>query len=169
MNSNIVDKGYSMIDLLQWLIHNVEYKRYKLTYDIHPSFNFNGPGIRLAGDGRIICREQSYIGRYSSIGSYKPSKVIIGKGCRIGHFVQLFTSGLVADQDFAMRKDKLSYEKGDIIIGDYCWLGSQVVVTQNVRIGENTVIGANSTVTSDIPPNSIAVGAPARVVKLKSS
>jgi acetyltransferase-like isoleucine patch superfamily enzyme len=43
-------------------------------------------------------------------------------------------------------------------------LGAHVVVTSGVTIGERCVIGANSVVTRDVPPHSIVVGAPARVV-----
>ena len=55
--------------------------------------------------------------------------------------------------------------KGPTRIGDNCWLGANVVVTSGVTIGERCVIGANSVVTHDVPPFSIAAGAPARVVR----
>jgi acetyltransferase-like isoleucine patch superfamily enzyme len=55
--------------------------------------------------------------------------------------------------------------KGPTYIGDNVWCGANVVVTSGVTIGERCVIGANSVVTTDIPPFSIAAGAPARVVK----
>lgn len=52
-----------------------------------------------------------------------------------------------------------------IRIGGGCWIGQNVVIMPGVTIGENALIGANSVVTRDIPPRSIAVGTPARVVK----
>ncbi len=52
-----------------------------------------------------------------------------------------------------------------IRIGDWVWLAKNVCVMPGVTIGERTVIGANSVVTHDIPPYSIAVGAPAKVIK----
>ena len=55
--------------------------------------------------------------------------------------------------------------KGPTRIGDNVWCGANVVVTSGVTIGERCVIGANSVVTTDIPPFSIAAGAPARVIK----
>jgi acetyltransferase-like isoleucine patch superfamily enzyme len=55
--------------------------------------------------------------------------------------------------------------KGPTRIGDNVWCGANVVITSGVTIGERCVIGANSVVTTDLPPYSIAVGAPARVVK----
>jgi acetyltransferase-like isoleucine patch superfamily enzyme len=55
--------------------------------------------------------------------------------------------------------------KGPTRIGDNCWFGAHVVVTGGVTVGERCVIGAGSVVTHDLPPFSIAVGAPARVVR----
>jgi acetyltransferase-like isoleucine patch superfamily enzyme len=55
--------------------------------------------------------------------------------------------------------------KGPTRIGDNCWLGIGVVVTSGVTIGERCVIGANSVVTKDLPPFSIAAGAPAEAIR----
>jgi acetyltransferase-like isoleucine patch superfamily enzyme len=54
---------------------------------------------------------------------------------------------------------------GPVVIEDEVWLGERVCVMPNVTIGKHSVIGANSVVTKDIPPYSIAVGSPARVIK----
>lgn len=50
-------------------------------------------------------------------------------------------------------------------IGKNCWLGAGVIVMPGVTIGENSVIGAGSVVTRDIPPNVVAVGSPCRVLR----
>ncbi|MGZ4182241.1 MAG: acyltransferase [Solirubrobacteraceae bacterium] len=55
--------------------------------------------------------------------------------------------------------------KGPTRIGDNVWCGAHVVITSGVTIGERSVIGANSVVTSDMPPLSIAAGTPARVLR----
>jgi acetyltransferase-like isoleucine patch superfamily enzyme len=55
--------------------------------------------------------------------------------------------------------------KGPTRIGDNVWCGANVVITSGVTVGERSVIGANSVVTTDIPPGSIAAGAPARVLR----
>ena len=55
--------------------------------------------------------------------------------------------------------------KGPTRIGDNCWLGAHVVVTTGVSIGERSVIGAGSVVTRDVPPFSLAAGAPVRVLR----
>jgi acetyltransferase-like isoleucine patch superfamily enzyme len=55
--------------------------------------------------------------------------------------------------------------KGPTRIGDNVWCGANVVVTSGVTIGERSVIGANSVVTTDIPAFSVAAGVPARVLR----
>jgi acetyltransferase-like isoleucine patch superfamily enzyme len=55
--------------------------------------------------------------------------------------------------------------KGPTRIGDNVWCGAGVVITSGVTVGERCVIGANSVVTQNLPPHSVAFGAPARVVK----
>jgi maltose O-acetyltransferase len=52
-----------------------------------------------------------------------------------------------------------------IAIGDNVWLGGGAIVLPGVTIGENTVVGAGSVVTRDLPANVVAVGNPARVVR----
>lgn len=53
----------------------------------------------------------------------------------------------------------------DVRIGKGVWLGQRVCVMPGVTIGEHSIIGANSVVTKDIPPYTIAVGSPAKAVK----
>src|SRR5829696_7316683 len=55
--------------------------------------------------------------------------------------------------------------KGPTRVGDNVWCGANVVITSGVTIGERCVIGANSVVTTDLPPRSIAAGAPAKVLR----
>jgi acetyltransferase-like isoleucine patch superfamily enzyme len=55
--------------------------------------------------------------------------------------------------------------KGPTRVGDNTWCGANVVITSGVTVGERCVIGANSVVTQDLPPRSIAGGVPAKVLK----
>jgi acetyltransferase-like isoleucine patch superfamily enzyme len=59
--------------------------------------------------------------------------------------------------------------KGPTRVGDNVWCGANVVITSGVTVGERCVIGANSVVTADLPPHSIAAGAPARVIRPTST
>ena len=54
--------------------------------------------------------------------------------------------------------------KGPTRVGDNVWCGANVVITSGVTVGERCVIGANSVVTRDLPPRSIAAGVPAKVL-----
>jgi len=83
----------------------------------------------------------------------------IGNGVMIGHDVTIM------DTD----AHPMNYEGYDmtnaVIIEDNVWLGTKVTVLKGVRIGKGSVIGAGAVVTKNIPPNCLAVGAPARVIK----
>lgn len=61
--------------------------------------------------------------------------------------------------------DAIDPAPGHVEIGDNCFVGFGSTILPGVTIGENCVIGAGSVVTRDIPPNSIASGAPARVLR----
>jgi acetyltransferase-like isoleucine patch superfamily enzyme len=54
--------------------------------------------------------------------------------------------------------------KGEVVIGDGCWIGENACII-GASVGRNSVIGANAVVTRDIPEYSVAVGAPAVVIR----
>jgi len=70
----------------------------------------------------------------------------------------------VADFLLAPKNRKLASKP--VVIEDRVWLGEGVMVLSGVKIGKGSVVGAASVVTKDIPAYSIAVGSPARVVKM---
>jgi acetyltransferase-like isoleucine patch superfamily enzyme len=61
------------------------------------------------------------------------------------------------------------YDEAPVYIGNNVWLGAQVIVLPGVTIGDNAVIGAGAVVTHDIPPNAVAAGNPARVIRTRTS
>ena len=63
-----------------------------------------------------------------------------------------------------LRERMLQYNK-DVHIGKCAWIGANTVIVPGVTIGENSVIGAGSVVTKDIPANVVAVGNPCRVLR----
>lgn len=69
-----------------------------------------------------------------------------------------------SDLEIPPMKRELS-SKGPIVIEDNVWLGENVTVLGGVRIGRNSIVGANSVVTKDIPANSIAAGNPAKIIR----
>lgn len=64
--------------------------------------------------------------------------------------------------------DKRRLTTKPVIIGDNVWLGENVSILPGVRIGNGTIIGANAVVNKNIPESSIAVGVPAKIVKIYS-
>jgi len=56
-------------------------------------------------------------------------------------------------------------EVSPVVIGRNCWIGSGAIIMRGVTIGDNSVVGAASVVTSDVPPNSLVAGNPSRVVR----
>lgn len=83
---------------------------------------------------------------------------------KLGNDVRCGANTLIMDGD-AHYDDIRTSPPSPIIINDNVWLGTNVVVLKGVSIGENTVIGANSIVTHDIPSNCIAAGNPCRIIK----
>ncbi|NMM35922.1 MAG: sugar O-acetyltransferase [Glaciimonas sp.] len=90
------------------------------------------------------------------------ASITIGKDVQIGPNVQLLTPTHPLDPE--LRRAKLEAAK-PIVIGNNVWLGGGAIVLAGVTIGENSVIGAGAVVTKNIPPNVIAVGNPARVIR----
>jgi lipopolysaccharide O-acetyltransferase len=86
-------------------------------------------------------------------------RVLVARGVYVADHVHAFADGARAVLDQGI--DRIAA----VDIGDGAWLGENVVVGPGVRIGRGAVIGANSVVLADVPDRSVAVGAPARVVR----
>lgn len=88
--------------------------------------------------------------------------ITIGHHCFIGPNCGMYT----AIHPLLAQERNLGLEKAlPIAIGDNCWIGADVTILPGVTIGSNTVIGAKSVVTRDIPDGVIALGNPCRVVR----
>ena len=94
------------------------------------------------------------------------ASIRIGSGVLIGPNCAVYSYDHGTGPDTSIRQQPLT-TKGDVHIGDDSWLGFGVIVLSVVRIGKGAVIGAGSVVTSDIPDNAVAIGIPARVVKMR--
>jgi len=90
------------------------------------------------------------------------ASIEIGDDVQIGPNVQLLTPTHPIDPDTRRAK----WEAAEPIVNEgNVWLGGGVIVLPGVTIGENTVVGAGTIVTKDLPPNVVAAGNPARVVR----
>lgn len=143
-------RASSRIALLIGLMHRAQFQGYTRLAEIF---------------SRVIERYGIYVSKYAKIGNGlrlpHPTAIVIGEGVVIGSNVTVYQSVTLGGRVVGDWK-KSNYPA----IGDGSVLFAGVVVVGKVKIGMNCVIGANSVVLSDIPDNSVAVGAPARVVKV---
>lgn len=93
----------------------------------------------------------------------RPSLISIGSNCYFNRNFTLLTHDWVTKVFLNSNRDFIN-SSGRVTIGDNVSFGENVMVLKGVTIGDNCFIGAGSIVTKDIPANSIAVGAPCKVV-----
>ena len=97
------------------------------------------------------------------------NRIEIGNGCLLGR--DTFITDNSHGENISINELNISphkrniFSKGTVIIGDNVWTGKNVCIMPNVKIGNGAIIGANSVVTHNIPPYSVAVGSPAKVIK----
>jgi maltose O-acetyltransferase len=116
--------------------------------------------ISVERNGSLAIGDRTFINYGTSIGATR--SVTIGADCNLGPYVNIL------DSDFHRLEPERRAERPDprpVVIGDNVWLGTRVIVLPGVTIGEGSAVGAGSVVTEDIPPRSLAVGSPARVVR----
>lgn len=88
----------------------------------------------------------------------------IGDHCLFGEMVSIHDENHVPGCDQEPIASR-GFVTAPIAIGNNVWVGAKATILPGVTIGHNAVIGANAVVTRDVPPNSIAAGIPARVVR----
>lgn len=117
---------------------------------------------------QLVIGENVYIGGQTTIS--------IGRLVKIGDNVRIagrtFLAGYPGHPEDPVARaqglPELDEQVGDIVLEDNVWLASRIIVLEGVTIGENTIVAAGSVVTRDLPPNVIAGGVPARVIRTLS-
>ena len=108
--------------------------------------------------GRLEVGDRVFINFGCSISAH--TLVRIDDGCQIGQY------SLILDCDYHDPHGSEGHGRPQpIVIGERVWMGARVTVLKGVTIGSGSVIGAGSVVTHDIPPDVLAAGVPAVVVK----
>ncbi|MBZ0299825.1 MAG: acyltransferase [Anaerolineae bacterium] len=120
---------------------------------------FNYRNLPQAG---IAVGKNCFFGEYTCIRGQ--GGVHIGDGVYTGTQVQIAAVNHVYSDPDRFIKDQGITAEG-IVIEDDVWLGSNVVVVDGVTIGKGSIVGAGAVVTKNLPPYSVAVGVPAKVVK----
>ena len=145
--------------------------------------------LRIDGAKNVFVGRNVYVGYKTWLAALpltreKSCLLELQDGVTIGHFNHIYaTKKIVLEKDVLTAdkvyisdnlhgyadihvpiKDQPIIQHGEVVIGEGSWLGENVCVL-GARIGKHCVIGANSVVTKDIPDYSVAVGAPAKVIK----
>lgn len=148
------------------------------------------PPYNLTGQKNVVIGENTTILEHSRVNVWRDEqgnypKVSIGNNCYIGYYFSLLAAADIVIEDHVLfasnvlinshshgmnpESEKYYSEQpltgGSIRIAEGCWIGEKVSILPGVTIGKKCIVGANSVVTKSIPDYSIAVGAPAHVVK----
>jgi acetyltransferase-like isoleucine patch superfamily enzyme len=171
--------------------HLVRYWRFLVLKVRHPEvvtegFVYLGRRVELSarrGYGRIVLGRWVHLGEGTRLRAHEGTlrvgdKAVFGRDNTVNCYldIEFGARTLVADWvyvcDFDHRFDDLAVPikdqgivKTPVRIGPDCWLGTKVSVLRGTRIGRGTVLGAHAVARGEIPEYSIAVGAPARVVR----
>lgn len=121
------------------------------------------PNVMFYGDGPITIGDNVSIGNGTVIGSWSKAGITIGDNTMIAAQCYLIDCDHGTALGTPMRKQTLSISP--ISIGNDVWLAANVTVLKGSHIAAGAVIGAKALVKGEIPPDSIAVGVPAKVIK----
>jgi acetyltransferase-like isoleucine patch superfamily enzyme len=124
--------------------------------------------------GKIIFGDHSKIGGGSMVTAVK--SITIGEYTAVGDSVVITDNNehsINPDDRFIMRTkdDDHPYrywrysDSKPVVIGRNVWIGTKARICKGVTIGDNSIVAAHAVVTKDVPPNTIAAGNPARIVK----
>lgn len=136
-------------------------------------------------DAGIELGERVSIGRFSTIAA-KHGTIKIGNGVNVGSYCRIATNSSVdigesvligafsyigpgnhtrTDKDAPLIEQPMDI-KGGVKIGEQAWIGAGVTILDGVSIGKGAIIGAHALVMNDVPDYGVAVGAPAKTIKI---
>lgn len=128
---------------------------------VYPEFGGSENPVKRNSKG-VVIEEGVSVNRNLTI--YCAESVKIGKNCMLGSNI------LITDNDHGMNPELGSYDIQPLVtketmIEQECWIAQNCCILAGSHIGRNSIIGAGSVVKGNIPPYSIAVGSPAKVVR----
>lgn len=122
-----------------------------------------GKNTKFYGTMKVLRSYNISVGDNCSFNDYvilnARTDLLIGDNVSISSGVIINTGGL----NYASSNKEHFSDK--VIIEDGVWIGSNAMITPGITIGKNSVIGGGAVVVKDIPPNSVAGGVPAKVIK----
>jgi acetyltransferase-like isoleucine patch superfamily enzyme len=124
---------------------------------------------------RVCVGKKTYGNLNVSDGSPADTKLVIGSYCSISPGVQFLLGGehpINSISTYPFKVKCFGYEmeansKGDIVISDDVWLGTNAIICSGVKIGKGAIIAAGTVVTKDVEPYAIMGGNPAKLIKFR--
>lgn len=167
----------SLLDSIKFIrkriLNNLSNNKKWEKYGNHTLYHFNDNCITI---GNKFTHGVPELYRYDDT-----TKLSIGKYCSIAIGVKIMLGGnhhIDWVSTYAFYQEMETFPecggwtqrvKGDVIIGNDVWLGRDVLVLPGVKVGDGACIGAGAVVSKDIPPYSIAVGNPIKIIKYRFS
>jgi len=104
--------------------------------------------------GKIVIGENCFFNNYCSLAS--TNSITIGNGTLFGENVKVYDHNhIYADIDVPIKDQ--GYKHAPIVIGNHCWIASNVVILKGVTIGDNAVIGAGCIIHESVPANTVVI------------
>ncbi|CAH8282822.1 acetyltransferase-like isoleucine patch superfamily enzyme [Mariniflexile fucanivorans] len=117
----------------------------------------------LDNDCSIIVGENTGLNTNRILVAGKSNYIKIGKECVFAENAEVWASDTHSILDLKTNR-RINLDK-PIIIGDYVWIGNRALILKGSEIGNNSIIGANSTVTDKFKKNVLLAGTPAKEIK----
>jgi len=130
-------------------------------------FVWIGDGTKIrCHEGEVAIGDKTVLGQECTISAYQ--HVRIGEQCVIADRAMFidFDHGMV-EVERPIRVQGIY--KRDVDVGSNVWIGYGACILRGVKVGDNSVIGTNSVVTSDVPANAVVGGIPARVIRMREA
>jgi acetyltransferase-like isoleucine patch superfamily enzyme len=124
---------------------------------------------------KVAVGKKTYGGLNVTDFSPTDTKLLIGNYCSISPGVRFLLGGehqinSISTYPFKVLRFGSAYEagsKGDIIVGDDVWIGTNAIICSGVKIGQGAIVAAGTVVTKDVEPYAIVGGNPAKVIKYR--
>ena len=145
------------------------------------------PGVKfeIGKDAKVVLGRWSWVGNGCKIRAHEGevrigAKTVIGQECTFSAFqhISIGRECIVADRTMFIDFDHGVVEverpirlqgiyKRDVRVGNNCWIGYGAAVLRGCTVGDNAIVGTYTVVTKDVPDNAVAVGQPAKVVRMR--
>lgn len=151
------------------LLHFASYSHVRQVRRLDRGANVSfAPNVSFRNAQRITIGAGSHIGEHSILwAGDSTGRIVLGEKCLLAPRVTITASNYGTEIGaFVMDQPRIEQ---DIVIGQDVWLGANTVILAGVTIGDGVIVGAGAVVTSDVPPGSIIVGVPAKVIGYRGS